>query len=214
MSQQFDRLISSLVADLQPVQRLTRRSGMAIALGALVVSISVTVFGIGLRPDVSTGQLDPVFLLSSGLFLLLAGASSFTVIELSRPQVGGHRDGWIWAVAMTFLLPASAALISAISWFRGTVPFVDPEGVKCLAMGIALGMIVGLPLVFWLRKGAAISPERAGLLTGLAAGSSGIFAFALHCPHSDIAHIGLWHGLAVAVSACFGRLVVPSLVRW
>ena len=81
-------------------------------------------------------------------------------------------------------------------------------------MGIALGSIVGLSLTFWLQKGAATSPERAGLLTGLAAGSSGIFAFALHCPHNDIAHIGLWHGLAVAVSAAIGRLIVPRAIRW
>lgn len=214
MSQQFDDLIAGLVADLQPVKPLKLRGGLVLALSAMLISVLVIVFGIGVRPDILAGQLDPIFLLSSGLILLLAVASSFTVIEMSRPQVGGHRDGWIWAVATTALLPASAGLMAAIAWFRGAMPMVDPEGVKCLAMGVALGMIVGLSLVIWLRKGAATSPERAGLLTGLAAGSSGIFAFALHCPHSDIAHIGLWHGLSVAVSAGIGRLIVPQLVRW
>ncbi len=214
MSHQFDSLIASLVADLQPVQPLKLRRGLAITLSAMLASVLVSVFGIGLRPDILAGLLDPVFLLSSGLFLLLAVASSFTVIEMSRPQVGGHRDGWKWAAAMIALLPASAGLMAGIAWFKGTMPIVDLEGAKCLAMGVALGTIVGLSLVVGLRKGAATSPERAGLLTGLAAGSSGIFAFALHCPHNDIAHIGLWHGLAVAVSVGLGRLIVPPLVRW
>jgi hypothetical protein len=112
------------------------------------------------------------------------------------------------------VLPASAALIAGIAWFRGARLSVDSGGVTCLAIAVVLGLLVGLVLVLWLRKGAATSPERAGLLTGLAAGSSGIFAFALHCPHNDIVHIGLWHGLAVVVSAAIGRLVVPAAIRW
>lgn len=214
MSQQFEPLIAGLVADLQPVKPLKLRGGLALSLGGLLVCVLIVALAAGLRPDILAGQLDPVFLLSSGLFLLLAIASSFTVIEMSRPHVGGHRDGWMWAVATTALLPASAALLAGIAWLRGATPTVDFEGVKCLAMGVTLGAIVGLSLTFWLQKGAATSPERAGLLTGLAAGSSGIFAFALHCPHNDIAHIGLWHGLAVAVSAAIGRLIVPRAIRW
>ena len=214
MSQQFESLIAGLVADLQPVKPLKLRGGMALSLGALLLCVLIVALAAGLRPDILAGQLDPVFLLSSGLFLLLAIASSFTVIEMSRPHVGGRRDGWVWAVATTALLPASAALMAGIAWLRGATPVVDLPGIVCLGMGIALGMIVGLVLVFWLRKGAATSPERAGLLTGLAAGSSGIFAFALHCPHNDIAHIGLWHGLAVALSAAIGRLVVPYAIKW
>ena len=214
MSQQFEPLISGLVADLQPVKPLKLRGGLVIAFSAWLASVLLVALTAGVRPDILTGQLDPVFLLSSGLFLLLAIASSFTVIEMSRPHVGGHRDGWMWAVAMTALLPASAALMAGIAWFRGTLLAVDGQGVTCLTMGVALGSIVGLSLVFWLRKGAATSPERAGLLTGLAAGSSGIFAFALYCPHNDIVHIGLWHGLAVAVSAAIGRLFVPYAIKW
>ena len=81
-------------------------------------------------------------------------------------------------------------------------------------MGCTLGLATASVLILWLRKGAPTSPERAGLLTGIAAGSSGIFAFALHCPHNDIAHIGIWHGLVVIISAMAGRAVVPRLIRW
>ena len=214
MSQQFEPLIADLVADLQPVKPLKLRGGLFLVLSAMLACVLIVALAAGLRADILAGQLDPVFLLATGLFLLLAVASSFTVIEMSRPHVGGHRDGWIWAVATAALLPASAALIAGIAWLRGATPSVDSEGVNCLAIAVVLGMLVGLALVVWLRKGAATSPERAGLLTGLAAGSSGIFALALHCPHNDIAHIGLWHGLAVAVSAVIGRLIIPAAIRW
>ncbi len=53
-----------------------------------------------------------------------------------------------------------------------------------------------------------------GLLTGVAAGSFGIFAFSLHCNYSDIVHIGLWHSGGVVLSAFVGRFAVPRLIRW
>jgi hypothetical protein len=112
MSQQFEPLIAGLVADLRPVKPLKLRSGLAFALSALLACVLIVALAAGLRADIQAGQLDPVFLLSAGLFLLLAVASSFTVIEMSQPYVGGHRDGWMWAAATAALLPASAALIA------------------------------------------------------------------------------------------------------
>jgi hypothetical protein len=88
------------------------------------------------------------------------------------------------------------------------------HGLDCLMMGSGLGLLIAAVLVWWLRRGAPTSPERAGLLTGIAAGSFGIFAFSFHCPYNDIVHIGLWHGLAVVVSAALGRLIVPRLIQW
>jgi hypothetical protein len=69
-------------------------------------------------------------------------------------------------------------------------------------------------LVMWLRRGAPTSPERAGLVAGVAAGASGIFAFSLHCQIDDIVHLGLSHSAVVAAMALVGRALVPRLVRW
>jgi hypothetical protein len=51
-------------------------------------------------------------------------------------------------------------------------------------------------------------------MTGVAAGSAGIFAVSLYCPHSDLVHIGIWHGLTVVLSGLLGRLAIPRLIRW
>ena len=48
----------------------------------------------------------------------------------------------------------------------------------------------------------------------MAAGSAGIFAVTLYCPHNDLLHIGFWHGLSVVLAGIAGRLIIPSLVRW
>jgi hypothetical protein len=209
-----DSLISELVADLRPMRRLSRLAGLAIFFSATAVTVLIAVSVIGMRSDILAGHFDPMFILSSGLFLMLALASSFTVIEMSRPYVGGHRDGWIWAVAMAALLPVSAIIISAADYWQGEGLKTDMSGAVCTAWGVMFSLIAGGALTLLLRRGAPTSPERAGLLSGVAAGSVGIFAETLHCPFNDIVHIGLWHGLAVIVSAGIGRMVVPRLCRW
>ncbi|WP_337848271.1 DUF1109 domain-containing protein [Sphingomonas sp.] len=214
MSRDTNSLIADLVGGLEPIRPLRFSSGLGFALGGLGVILSVVALLFGIRPDVLVGSFDPVFLLATGLFLLLGLAASATVIVMSRPHVGSDHSGWRWAAAMTALLPL-AAIITGIARGPAVLSATEAEhGLDCLMAGSALGLLIAAVLVWWLRRGAPTSPERAGLLTGIAAGSFGIFAFSFHCQYNDIVHIGLWHGLAVVVSAALGRLIVPRLIRW
>lgn len=214
MSRDTNSLIAQLVDGLEPVRPLRLSSGLGFALAGLGVTVTTVALLFGIRPDVIAGHFDPVFLLATGLFLLLGLSSAVTVIVMSRPRVGSDHGGWVWAAAMTALLPAAAAIIGL---GRGPGAFsasAVEHGLDCLTMGSALAILTFAVLVWWLRRGAPTSPERAGLLAGIAAGSFGIFAFSFHCIYSDIVHIGLWHSLVVVLSGAIGRLVVPRLIRW
>lgn len=209
MNDKPDPFIDSLVARLAPVTPMKASTGIGRAAASLAGTIVMVVALMGLRRDVSA-----LFLLSSGLFLMLGVAASLTVIMMGRPRVGSEHGGWIWAAVMAALLPATTLLMGVThgpaAWTES-----DPEtGMACLAMGLLFGLVTGGVLVAWLRRGAPTSPERAGLLTGVAAGSLGIFAFSWHCPSNDLYHIGLWHSLSVVVAAVIGRLAVPRLIRW
>lgn len=207
-------LIAQLVDGLEPVRPLRLSSGLGFALAGLGVTVTTVALLFGIRPDVIAGHFDPVFLLAAGLFLLLGLASAVTVVVMSRPRVGSDHGGWVWAAAMAALLPAAAAIIGV---GRGPGVFsasAVEQGLDCLTMGSAFAILTFAVLVWWLRRGAPTSPERAGLLTGVAAGSFGIFAFSFHCVYSDIVHIGLWHSAVVVVSAAVGRIAVPQLIRW
>ncbi|MEJ2459512.1 MAG: DUF1109 domain-containing protein, partial [Novosphingobium sp.] len=141
--------------------------------------------------------------------LLLGAAASWTVIASARPQVGTIHTGWVWAVAMASLLPATT-LVMGLPHASSAWSASDPhEGILCLGMGVLCGLASAAVLVAWLRRGAPTSPERAGLITGIAAGSLGMFAFSLSCPEDSLYHIGLWHSLSVVASALLGRLIVP-----
>lgn len=207
-------LIAQLVDGLEPVRPLRFSSGLGLALAGLGVTLTTVALLFGIRPDVAAGHFDPVFLLAAGLFLLLGLASAITVVVMSRPRVGSDHGGWMWAAAMTALLPTAAAIIG-IGRGAGAVTATSARhGLDCLMMGGALAIVTFAVLVWWLRRGAPTSPTRAGLLTGVAAGSFGIFAFSFHCAYSDIVHIGLWHSAVVLVSAAVGRFAVPQLIRW
>lgn len=214
MSRDTNALIAQLVDGLEPVRPLRFSSGLGFALTGLGVTLAMVALLFGIRPDVIAGRFDPVFLLATGLFLLLGLASAITVVVMSRPRVGSDHGGWVWAAATTGLLPAAAAIIG---FGRGASAFstaAAEHGFDCLASGSAFAILTFAILVWWLRRGAPTSPERAGLLTGVAAGSFGIFAVSFHCVYSDIVHIGLWHTAVVLVSAAIGRVAVPQLIRW
>ena len=159
-------------------------------------------------------MVNPVHLIATGLFLGLAVAASVTVIVMSRPCVGSDHTGWTWAAAMAALLPAAGLIVGLAG--GGDLVSRDSfnHGLVCFSIGSGASVLVLSILVWWLRKGAPTAPDRAGLVTGIAAGSFGIFAFSLHCPESDIVHIGVWHSAVVLVMGAVGRAVVPSLVRW
>lgn len=209
MERQPATVIDSLVAELAPAPPMRTAPALGRTALAVLASIALIALVLGLRDHVSA-----LFLLSAGLFLVLGLAASLTVIAMARPQVGSDRSGWAWAAAMAALLPATTLLMGlphpGAAWAQS-----DAEaGLRCLAMGLVSGLASGAVLVAWLRRGAPTSPERAGLVTGLAAGSLGMFAFSLYCPDDSIYHIGLWHSASVIVAALLGRLIVPRLVRW
>ena len=214
MVRDTNALIGELVGSLQPVKPLSFGRGFGVAIAAAAVSAVAVLVLFGLRPDVRAGQFDPVYLLASGLFLLLGLAATVTVIVMSRPRVGSDHGGWVWAAAMTALLPVAAVIVALGRGAEGLNSGETVHGLECLALGTGFAALVFGVLIWWLRQGAPTSPDRAGLLAGVAAGSLGIFAFSLHCADNDIVHIGLWHSAVVVVMALLGRTIVPRLVRW
>jgi len=209
-----EQLMAGLVADLKPVAPLRKRAGMALAVLALGAGVTGLVMVSGLRPDLRAGQPDPMALLAAGVFLVLALASFWAVADMARPYVGVRREGWGWTALMAGVLPAAAAVLLTMAWLHGEPSPLELDGWNCLRFGLGWGLLSAVAQVCWLRRGAPSRPERAGLLVGVGAGAAGIFAVSLYCPHSDLVHIGVWHGLTVIVAGLLGRLAVPRLIAW
>lgn len=214
MGRDTNHLIAGLVASLEQTPPLGFARGAALALGGLLLAIGLAAQQFGIRPDLMAGHPHAMFILAGGLFLLLGIASTTAALAMSSPRVGSDRNGWGWAAATASLLPLTALAVSLVEGRSAWLASEPAHGLVCLSLSLVLGLIFAAILILWLRRGAPASPERAGLLTGIAAGSAGVVAFTFVCPINSIMHIGLWHGLAVTLSALAGRLIVPHLVRW
>lgn len=209
-----DPFLDNLVADLRPVAPLQQRSGMAFASFALGLGALLVIAMLGLRRDLAAGHPAPLALTATGVFLVLALASAWAAVDMARPAVGLRREGWGWTALMAAVLPGSALALIGLDFLTGQPVDLDRGGLGCLAIGSVVGVLTAATLVVWLRRGAPSSPARAGLLTGVAAGSAGIFAVSLWCPHDSLLHIGIWHGATVIAMGIAGRVALPRLLAW
>ncbi len=214
MADTSEQLIAALVDGLEPVQPLRQRAGMARAIVALCGGAAGMVAWFGPRADLADGRPDAMLLLGAGLFLVLALASAWAVVDMARPFVGVRREGWGWTALMAGVLPFAAMALITADWLRGEPSSLTMDGANCMEAGLGWSLLTFAALTLWLRRGAPMMPARAGLLTGVAAGAAGIFAISLYCPHNDLVHIGIWHGLTVMLAALLGRIAVPRLIAW
>ena len=208
-----DKLIQSLVDDLEPVGTLNPRTGLAIVGGLTLLAARAVASLLGVRNDLEMGMVDEMFFLRSGVLLMLGIATAITVVNMARPGVGNSSRGWVWALITAALFPLTAAIMSAIN-MPPAEALRPAEGLKCLTVSLIAALAIGSGLTLWLRQGAPTSPERSGWLVGIASGALGAAAYNIYCPFNDIYYIGLWFTLPVIASAIIGRLVVPYLIRW
>jgi hypothetical protein len=205
--------ISALVDDLEPVKPMRATVPLLLSTAIMVAVAALVIWSKGIRPDLLAGHPDEMFLIRGGVLLLLGGATALSVTSMASPSIGRNRHGWQVALAAAALFPLAAMIVAATGHVGPT--FTEMEtGFRCMAYSLMGGLATALPMVYWLRKGAPTSPERAGWLTGVAAGGLGAFAYSLHCPFNEIVYIGFWYSLAVGICAVVGRLVVPRLIRW
>lgn len=211
MSKKYD--IAALVEDLEPVRSLSPRRPLIAAAAITAAVLSVIAITKGVRPDVLAGRPDAMFLIRSGILLLLGGGTAHAVLGMASPAVGKTQMSWQMALAAAFLFPIAALIVAMTGDVGNAMTEMYTVG-QCLMFSAIGAFATAIPMVVHLRRGAPTSAARAGWLVGVASGGLGAFAYNLHCPFNSIVYIGMWYTLAVGVCAVAGRLIVPSLIRW
>ena len=209
-----EAFLDILVQELEPVRPLGNRgTATSLALFAILAMLGVAAT-IGIREDVAALAPHPMWLLRSGILLLLGGICAAAVLAMARPGVGRASSSWQVALAMAATVPVAAlgfafsdpATAAKDIWWA-SVPW-------CLGVSLAMASGFGAILTLHLRRGAPVFPERAATVTGIAAGSLGVLLYSLHCPSNSIVYTGLWYTLAIAIAALAARLILPPLIRW
>lgn len=210
----FDRLIDGLADDLPPVNQQRQTRGVAYSMAAWGFGAAALLLALGLRADWGPGMFDPAALLQIFWSASLGLVALWFAVRMAMPGVGRDHGGWRWAAAVAATVPL-AAIVSLIAAPTERWPLTNPHsGLDCLWQGMLAGSAVAVVLTLWLRRGAPASPERAGLVTGIAAGATGVTVVAMHCPFDALMHVGIWHGAAIGLAALLGRIALPPLLRW
>ena len=220
--QSREDLIAALTEDLTPVERVKPAQGAwLIAFAAVVASvccIAIFEFWTGMF----TGEASAFYWITNALLLVLGAASTSGLVASALPRVGARGNAPYWSAAMLRMAPLTAIIsvffLEMNHDHTSGLPSVLNDPLtwywECGLYGSLAGSVVALAAVLYLRRGAPVSLERSGWLTGLAAGSLGALAYNLTCPLDTVAHVGIWHTVPVLVWAVIGRLAVPRLIRW
>jgi hypothetical protein len=210
----IESLRGRLVAELVPVEPLAEWRAWLVTAIVLAAAMVVIAMGLSVRSDFVALQPHPVAVARSGTLLLLGAISGAAAIASARPTIGGIRRNWQAVLAAAMLFPLAAIVRIATDPSGAMRAIASPSASECLTVSLTVALAVATVLTGWLRRGAPASPERSGLLAGLAAGALGGFAYSIRCPYNDLAYIGVWYPLVVTIAALVGRLLISRFVRW
>ncbi|MGA8052120.1 MAG: DUF1109 domain-containing protein, partial [Burkholderiales bacterium] len=205
-----EELVTMLAAGAGTVKphAAARRYAGAIGGGVLGAALLMAVL-LGVRPDLATAVLLPMFWVKLAFVACLAAASLAGALRLSRP---GLRLAWVpgalaapvlamWILAAFVLTRADAGQRSQL--FFGETWNSCPFLIAMLSAPVFVA-------VLWAMKGLAPTRLRlAGAAAGLLSGAIGALVYCLHCPELEAPFVGFWYLLGILIPTAVGSLLGP-----
>ena len=154
------------------------------------------------------------------LYLLQQGAALVTGITAARAAFVSVVPG---ASNHTRLLPAISGAVWVASLLWGAVLNLQKFGSlgisgqtdwPCVISMTIGGVVLGVPMLMMLRRGAPLTPRTTAFLGGLAALSLANIEACLTRPHAFAMTVLLWHGFTVAIVVALFVLTGRRCLRW
>jgi hypothetical protein len=210
-----DQLIVSLTGDVAPVSRhsVGRRLALGVTAGAMI-SLLVTAFVIGVRPDLGTAIFQFSFWMKWGYTASISVAAIFATARLARPDPGNLRRLWLLA------LPIGLLLLVGIDELVRTPPgewlamWLGHSWKRCPWLVLILSAPIFIGLLWSFRRLAPTRLRAAGAAAGLAAGAFAATVYCLHCGEVSAIFVLTWYSLGILLAASIGALIGPKVLRW
>lgn len=172
------------------------RVGLVLAIASSVAALGALAFGI--RSGMPAMR---VVLVLGALGLCAAACFAVSLRGLDRRPLGR----WAWVVvAAALVLPFVLAVVPA-----GAGELVaDGPDAPCLLVGLALGLLVSVPVFLAQRGSVPVWARAAAALAG--GGAVGYAVLELHCPSRDVTHLLVGHalvGVVLVIAALAGVAV-------
>jgi len=208
-------LINVLVADrMTTSQRPEHAIALAVGVGG-IISASLLILSLGIRPDIASAALSPRFLAKFVLTLLLAAGAISLTTRLSRPDTSSSGPS-TWILVATPLILAMAVLfeLSLVPASEWETRLFGAHWLACLVLIplFALPLLAGLLIA--LKRGAPRYGSIAGGVAGFAAGSIAAAIYVAHCPDDSPLFVAAWYTLAICIVALLGFLAGRLWLKW
>jgi hypothetical protein len=210
MNMETEDLINVL-GHVPPVRKVLRLNLVALVL--VLLSALVTIFWLGLRPELHSIH-PPLFfwlktLVLASVLLLSIRALNAASVPLSAPQK-------IWPVLLFI-----AVIIEAVAQEWMTTDhrlilslFFLPNFTSCLQHVLFYGLVGMAALTIFARHYAPLDAIRCAGYIGLAAAAAGAIGYSIHCPIDSPTFIVVAYGIPAFELWLIGRLALPRLLRW
>jgi hypothetical protein len=209
-------MITMLAASVPPVDRhlAAKRFAAALLMGG-ASAVMLTLWCLGLRPDLEAMLSAPLFWVKMVFPLVLAIGALIAATRLSRPGVPVSGPAWAALVSPVLLLWGSALAVLWLAPAPERLGLVLGLSWKECPFNIAFLSVPGFLAVMWAMQGMAPTrPRLAGAIGGLLAGSVATVAYCLHCPEMAVPFWAVWYLLGMLLPALAGALLGPRLLRW
>lgn len=210
-----DDLIAQLSADVPRVRRHTVgwRLGLGLA-GGLIVSLTIVVAVMGVRPDLSVAMHGFSFWMKWGYTISLSIAAVVVTAQLARPDSARLR--WLWLLAIPVALLAGLGALELLRTPQGEwlAMWLGESWMVCPWRVLTLAAPIFVGLLWSFRRFAPTRLRAAGAAAGLAAGAFAATVYCIHCPEVSAIFVLTWYSLGILLAASAGALLGPRLLRW
>lgn len=210
-----DDLIALMSESARPVDTgWLNRATWLCAFAALAATAGLVLLTLGARLDFGTAWASGPVIAKAAFGASVAGLALALFHQSLRPGLNPAPR-----------LPALALpLLVVVGWAALALAQAPTEQWGTLVMGrnwraclIAVPLYAMLPLaalVAVARRGAPTNARLTGGCAGLASAGLATVAYSLHCPDDAAPFLATWYPLAIAVTAGFGAVALPRILRW
>jgi hypothetical protein len=185
----------------------------AAALSVVVAGVALTLT-MGLRPDFSAAVGDIRFLFKF-VFTIAVGLSAFALVRRALNPVSSEKlPLGVLLVGPAILAVGVGVELLALPAAGWSMAAAGKNGLLCLTVIPALGIVpLGL-IIGALRRGAPTRPGLAGFCAGVLAGGIAATFYAANCTDDSPLFVATWYPIAIGALAVTGTLLGRRFARW
>ncbi len=198
----------------RPVKAACPWTMFGIWSGVTFTTVIIMTAILGLRVDISDRLTEPLFVFEAVLLLLLVLSAGISAFWHAFPDF--RQQNWALHVPFALLVLYAGLLLFRALWPAATAEALDNvhSGLDC-ALCITLFAPLPAGLMLWqIRRGATVMPQRTGLLALLVAGSVGHLLLKFVEANDGVLHLLTYHLLPILALGVLGWLAGRKILAW